>query len=92
MISPTKMRELISSKKDIYVLYWFCLNKNLRITIITLNENFRVVKDKLYYKDNCVNDLNMCFEDLDLKYQRMNGVVEDCSFMYSYESLEDDLM
>lgn len=92
MISPTKMKELIYNKKDIYILYWFCLNKKLNVVIVSLNDNFKVYNNKLYYKNNCVNDLNMCFEDLDLKYQRLNGVVEDCDFMYSYKSIEDDLM
>lgn len=92
MISPERMIELISDKKEIYVLFWFCLAKKLRVHIVSLTDEFRVDKKNLYFRNSKVYDLDMCFEDLDLKYQRLNGLVEDCDFMYSYKSIEDDLM
>ena len=91
MIDKNRMNELIKTRQDIFVLYWFCLSKKINLVKYTLNSDFKVRKEKLYYKDRCIKDLTMCFENIDLKVQKMNGVIENCVIMYGYDGLEDDL-
>lgn len=91
MIDKNRMNELIKTRQDIFVLYWFCLNNELCLIKYNLNSDFHVLKDKLYYKDRCINDLNMCFENIDLKVQKMNGVLEKCVIFYEYDGLEEEL-
>lgn len=92
MISPVKMRELISKKKNIYILYWFCLSSRLSVVLVNLNEEYKINNDKLYYKNKYITDLDRCFEDFNLSVRRVNGALVDCDFIYSYDGLEDDVI
>lgn len=91
MINRERMLELKFKRKEIYILTWCSVYKDLHVYIVKLNENFYIGNKGLYYFDRCIADYNMCFEDIALKYQRMNGVVEDCNFMYSYKDIEEDV-
>lgn len=91
MINRERMLELKLKNKEIYILKWCPIYKDLHVVIVKLDNNFHIGKECLYYLDRIIADYNMCFEDIDLKYQRMNGVVEDCNFMYSYKDIEEDV-
>lgn len=92
MITQSRMFELWKQQKEIYILVWCPIYKELNINILKLNENIRCGKYGLIYNRQIIAEYNMCFEDLKLSYQRMNGVIEDCNFMYSYKSIEDDVL
>lgn len=91
MINRERMLELKLKNKEIYILKWCSIYKDLHVVIVKLDNNFHIGKECLYYLDRIIADYNMCFEDIDLKYQRMNSVVEDCDFMYSYKDIEEDV-
>lgn len=92
MIERFRMLELIQQQKEIYLLYLNEFSKDIYIKIVKLNSDFSVGKNDLYYKHRVIKELLFCFEDIDLNYQTMSGIVEDCYFMYGYNSIEDDVI
>ena len=91
MITFERMLELYSKQQDIFLLCPM-VDFGLTIYVIKLNKDMYVGKKALYYHGRVVADYKWCYEKIDLKFFKMNGVCEDCLLMYSYDSIEEDLL
>ena len=83
MIEASRLNELINIKSEIFVMFWFSLDSNLQIVRYKLNFHFKVKNNKLYYDDKCINDLSMCFENIDMKTFINPFKYQKCIIMFS---------